>query len=452
MNEAMLFPIEPIKAEYSNPNLRCEIEELELRYHFEDLTARYRHLVNFSTNFELPFHRWARYREGYSANLVSSIIQESGISAARHMVVDPMCGSGTTAVAANAMGFDAIGLDVNPFSIELASSKQVRLSKGEVESARRWLKKLSIVENSETGVSKPDVAKFFQEGRYDQLLAILNGIHTVRQESLRIILRMAWICILEDCSDRKKDGNGLATRPSPVKCVVKRFKDQASLMLEDLENPTPLNKATSSLQCTSAYDLKKAVASSGINKKVGLVVFSPPYANSFNYFESYKMELLAGGYCQTRNDIYEMSKNAVRSFRMVVRDSVQGGLPILDLLVEEIEAALPRKEAATGKRDGRTRIMLDVIKAYFLDMQKVIREVSSVLCESGRCYIVVDQSSYVGVVVPTDLLLARIGELEGFRVLGVQKCRKANTSGQQLREYPYLKHCLRESIVCLEKN
>jgi site-specific DNA-methyltransferase (adenine-specific) len=234
--------------------------------------------------------------------------------------------------------------------------------------------------------------------------------------------------------------------------VVQRFKDQVSLMLEDLENPIPLNRATSSLQCASAYDLKKAVANAGINKKVGLVVFSPPYANSFNYFESYKMELLAGGYCKTRDDIYEMSKNAVRSFRMVVRDSLQGGLPILDLLVEEIEAALPRKEAATGKRDSRTRIMLDVIKAYFLDMQKVIKEVYAVLCKSGRCYIVVDQSSYVGVVVPTDLLLARIGELEGFRVSGVQKCRKANTSGQQLREYPYLKHCLRESIVCLEKN
>jgi hypothetical protein len=452
MNESKLVPIEQIKAEYNNSNLRREIEELELRYHFEDLTARYCNLVNFSTNFELPFHRWARYREGYSANLVTSIIKESGISSAKHIVVDPMCGSGTTAVAANAMGFDAIGLDVNPFSIELASSKQVRLSKGEVESARRWLNKLSIVETSKTGVSGPDVAKFFQEGRYDQLLSILNRIHRVRQENLRIILRMAWMCILEDCSDRKKDGNGLATRPSPVRCVVQRFKDQVSLMLEDLENPIPLNRATSSLQCASAYDLKKAVANAGINKKVGLVVFSPPYANSFNYFESYKMELLAGGYCKTRDDIYEMSKNAVRSFRMVVRDSLQGGLPILDLLVEEIEAALPRKEAATGKRDSRTRIMLDVIKAYFLDMQKVIKEVYAVLCKSGRCYIVVDQSSYVGVVVPTDLLLARIGELEGFRVSGVQKCRKANTSGQQLREYPYLKHCLRESIVCLEKN
>jgi site-specific DNA-methyltransferase (adenine-specific) len=95
--------------------------------------------------------------------------------------------------------------------------------------------------------------------------------------------------------------------------------------------------------------------------------------------------------------------------------------------------------------------MLNVVKAYFVDMQRVLEEISKVLCKGGRCYIVVDQSSYVGVVVPSDLLLARIAEHIGFNVLGVTKCRKANTSGQQLREYSYLKHCLRECIVCLEK-
>jgi hypothetical protein len=450
MNQMTLFPIDNVKAEYHDPILRREVYELEVRFRFEDLCSKYSKLVNFSTNFDLPFHRWARYREGYSANLVSNIIRESEISATKHLVVDPMCGSGTTVIAANAMGFDAIGLDVNPFSIELAGSKQIRLSADEIESTRKWLSKLEITKGSDQPDCKLDVAKFFKKSRYSELLQIKYRIQSLRREKLKKLLRVAWLCILEDCSDRKKDGNGLATRPSPVSCVVRRFKEQVAIMLEDLSNPQFVNGAAS-FQCNSAYYLKDAVAAAGIPKKVGLVVFSPPYANSFNYFESYKMELLAGDFCPDRNGIYEMSKNAVRSFRMVVRDSIDGGLPILDLLVKEIENALPRKESATGKRDGRTRIMLNVIKAYFIDMHKVIRAIASVLCKSGRCYIVVDQSSYVGVVVPTDLLLARIGEMEGLKVLSVQKCRKANTSGQQLREYPYLKHCLRESIVCLEK-
>jgi hypothetical protein len=69
----------------------------------------------------------------------------------------------------------------------------------------------------------------------------------------------------------------------------------------------------------------------------------------------------------------------------------------------------------------------------------------------STCHIVVDQSSYLGVVVPTDILLADIAQQQGLVVDRLIRCRRANTSGQQLNDYPYLKTILRESIVSIIK-
>ena len=66
-------------------------------------------------------------------------------------------------------------------------------------------------------------------------------------------------------------------------------------------------------------------------------------------------------------------------------------------------------------------------------------------------HIVVDQSAYVGIPIPTDLIFGKIGEEIGFTIDSISVCRKANTSGQQLKKFPFLKNLLRESIVNLRK-
>lgn len=92
-----------------------------------------------------------------------------------------------------------------------------------------------------------------------------------------------------------------------------------------------------------------------------------------------------------------------------------------------------------------------MIRGYFSDMREIIKQCSLTLSSGKKTYIVVDQSAYCGKIVPTDLLLAYFGELEGFEVGKIIECRKARTSTQQLNKYPYLKTTLRESIVVLIK-
>src|SRR5690606_14997918 len=153
----------------------------------------------------------------------------------------------------------------------------------------------------------------------------------------------------------------------------------------------------------------------------------------------------------TMKNLPRFRESLVRNYRLSNRHYVQPKLEIVSLLADEILQKVPEKEKRTGVRDGRTRLVPNMLFAYFDDMHNVIESCYRNLVKGGTMHIVVDQSSYIGVPIPTDTILSHIGEQCGFRILSVIKCRRAATSGQQLAEFPYLKSTLRESIVSFEK-
>ena len=148
----------------------------------------------------------------------------------------------------------------------------------------------------------------------------------------------------------------------------------------------------------------------------------------------------------------EYSEKAVTSFISSPQLRQSPELKMVDRLASEIESAIPEKEQRTGKKDSRTRKVPNMIRGYFSDMKDVLEECFALLDLGGTCSIVVDQSVYLGKIVPTDLLLANIGESLGFRIEKIVICREAKTSGQQYQLFPYLKGALRESIVILKKD
>ena len=70
---------------------------------------------------------------------------------------------------------------------------------------------------------------------------------------------------------------------------------------------------------------------------------------------------------------------------------------------------------------------------------------------NGFVGIVVGNSAYSDVIIPTDILIARIAEEVGFKIKNIFVTRHLTTSSQQKQNLEYLKKYLRESIVLLEK-
>ena len=92
-----------------------------------------------------------------------------------------------------------------------------------------------------------------------------------------------------------------------------------------------------------------------------------------------------------------------------------------------------------------------MLNGYFADMEEALRQIYYSLKNKGHCAIVVSNSAYAGIVIPTDVFLAMIAEKIGFKVQEIAVERLIITSSQQYKKTEHVRKYLRESIVKLEK-
>ena len=423
------------------------IETQKIDYQYSN---DYCNLINFSTNKDVPFHGWLKYREGYAGSLVSKLMSLGHVSKGE-MVVDPFCGSGTTSIVAKDNGCIGYGCDINPMSSFITSVKLTNYSIKELDNVLENVEKINL--NAYDLEKYISLERYFDKEIFIDLCKIKYWIDTIKTKSVHDILLVAFICIVEECSNRKKDGNGLKIHHTKINNVEKCFKEKLFSIVTDLKSKNIKNN--NEFDGYSLVDSATTFADSCIEKikslkcNVGAVIFSPPYANSFDYLETYKLELVFGGFVEGIKGLNELRKKALRSFVGV--KSTENPDHYVSLLSNEIYEAIPLKEAKTGKVDSRTRKVPNMINGYFYDMEQVLIQCEKILNKGKHVYIVVDQSAYLGKIVPTDLLLGYLGEKHNFAIEYILKTKNANTSAQQLKEFPYLKGNLRGAILSLVK-
>lgn len=430
------------------------ISDLESKYNIVDEEGFFKNLVNPSLNKSKPYYGWARYREAYSGELVKELIRRSSLDSKKHFIYDPMSGSGSTLLGAMELHFDSVGNDVNPYAVDISNAKLFQYKVASLKIVEKFIETNHIPDIKGKPYFKKSVSHchhYFNESHAKSLQKIIDQIALIQNGDARKLLTAIWLIGLEDCSNRKKDGNGLATRTTKVINVWNHFQIAVINVLNDLRShPLPVGPISVTVK-DSAFYASKIVENftNKIGKKLGAIIFSPPYANSFDYFESYKLELLCGYY--TPAELIEARKTAIRSFRKGYGYNLVSTNKNIKILCEEILSRIPAKEQKNGVVDNRSRLVPNLLVGYFEDMNKTLAEFSKSMPRGSYCYIVVDQSAYLGVIVPSDLLLAELATENGLKVEKLIKCRSAKTSAQQLKEYPYLRTMLRESIVVLRK-
>jgi hypothetical protein len=440
---------------YSNPSLVGRINEIERAVEIFDEQRGFGSLIDTSTSQMSPYDRWARYREAYSGRLVKELIRRMDLAPSKHFVLDPMCGSGSTLVASAQMGFDCLGSDVIPYSVDLSNAKTASYTTEAVNQIEAFLNApiSGQVQRMPTSWKTMDECRrYFRQENLQELSSIRDAIEAVSSRTARQLLFVAWLTILEDSSDRRKEGNGLATRRTRVQNVWSHFCRRVKAFLNDIRNHPLPSTVTAIARKASALEARSLVSDfeKKTGKQLGAVIFSPPYANSFDYFESYKLELLAGYYDSAH--LVEARKDAIRNYRKGYRHQLTTKDELVRMLCEEVRARIPAKEAAMGRTDNRSRLVPNLLVGYFDDMERVLLELYGCMPSGSYCHIVVSQSSYLGVIIPTDLVLANAAMRLGFQVTQLIDCGKATTSAQQLRQFSYLTTMLRESILSLRKS
>ena len=272
-------------------------------------------------------------------------------------------------------------------------------------------------------------------------------IFKIANTKVRDLFFLGWLSILEEVSHHRKAGNGLKIRKE-IKGISRdlhfaktTFNNKLLEILEDLPYAIDISKGVKDPVILE----QSALTLSGVIKKSSIkaVIFSPPYVNCFDYTEIYKVELWMGGFVNEYSDLKELRQKGIRSHLngfLKNTNRIKKSIPELDSVI-----------AGLNKCELWDKRIPSMVSSYFDDMFEVLDQIYIALKKSGYCAIVVSNSAYGGIVVPTDLLFSAYAKKIGFEVIKIEVARFIITSSQQFKKTENVKNYLRESIIHLKK-
>ena len=443
------------------PNLQLEqlkvFEKLEAGLPFINATS-FKNDVHFQYAYLTPVQRWFPYREGYSTRLVNAFIKELNISG---VVFDPFSGSGTTLLSARHANLKSYGIDVNPISTLVAKVENEVYDNKSIEVLKREIKAVvSLLHSDEVFETPFHLAyKVFNYDILQALLQFKSHIKRIRNLKVRNIFTIAWLSIIEAVSNIKKEGNGIKYKnrkrtkngyvnidrndweksvfpENKFNFVKNKLVKNLKTILSDIEEKYGSNKKQPIIFNGSCLEFDKM-----FSDEIEFTFFSPPYCNCFDYFEIHKVELWLGDYVRSQKELRQLRNIGFRS-----NTNSLSHKPIA-YKNENLEALITLFDI----NKLWSKKIPNVVRGYFDDMHTLLCKLYQQTVKGGYVGIVIGNSAYTGVIIPSDVLIANIAKAIGFEVENVFVTRHLTTSSQQKQKLEYLKKHLRESIVLLKK-
>jgi DNA modification methylase len=402
--------------------------------------------IKFAENINAHIHRWAPYVQGFSAAFVQSQFDRYSDVYKSPVILDPFAGCGTVLVQAKLNGFRSYGTELNPLLHFIANAK---LNNWDI--TPQYLKKVYNSLSANRSYHAPGFLKSnnqFNKDVLQNLEQLRGGIEglpedTEKQKKTKDLIKVAFSSILIDCSNLKRS-------PCLGYCDKKVYKTTPFVLLDQKINQMADDLALIHSDYPECIDVNSIVFLANAmtfdhERLFDLVITSPPYMNGMDYVINYKIEMGWLGFADTQEQLKSIKNN------MVVCDNVSKGL-IKDFSTNDGTYSNDwiddiKRDIAAGieKRGNYRRLdMPHIVHKYFDDMFKVMSRVYSSMSGNGRFVLVVGDSLIADVYVPTDLLIAKMGQDIGFTVERIEKARERRSG--QVRSYK-----LRETIITLHK-
>ena len=425
-------------------------------YKFIDCTEKYHSVMQFDKNKNVFVHRWYPFVEGYSKEFIEDILNE--LPFAPTCALEPFCGSGTTPVELQNHGIKCYSFEVSPFMHLLSTVKlgrkynvetfahYVKAVTNKMSRTSRNIRKIETLPFGDTIVKREHSRKWnFHDTAIDGILDIRHAIRTIiDNDDYKNLFTIALASIIVQASNMFRNGKclsykkGWETRIFNRKEIHNFFLDKLnSIFAEDIriisqENPTVHNSEICYLG-----DVRKYIQHVP-DGEIDLIITSPPYLNSRDYTDIYMLELKVLQLINSHEELRALRKNTLRSHVQVPYERIT---PIDNGRLKACLSEMSNNTSKTWNSD-----IINMICAYFEDMQFLFSAFSKKMQKGGVIYFNVANSAYYGVEVPVDYIIADIAESCGFRVREIRKARDLKTSPQQSDKIGKL----RESVIVID--
>ena len=420
------------------------------------LTQRFSSLVE--EHFELshsvgsrsrdePLHRLIPFKEAFSPHLVRSILDHLGVREGK--LLDPFVGAGTSLLVAAERGMAGVGVDVLPFAA-FASNTLLKVCSVDWAKVKRQIARIEAADTIDIG-SFPDFPIrdwAFTPAALAELTGLHHAISRCHAGIERDVLLLAFLCVVERCSQATKDGTSLRRRPQADgrrgRYQTRRTREQVRTAFLDC---IAALEADSSHQ-RAAVPGSRAIVGDGrtLPKLLGVEqfsvsIFSPPYPNRYDYSANYQLEL-GFGFVRSRDELKALRRAQLRSHLEAPWPDAR--TIESDALDEFLAALLDAK-----RRGDETGRVFKMVAGYFEDMAVVLAGLSSCMRDGAPVAIVVGTQVFAGQELPTDLLVAEIAQSSGFAVKGLWIARKKGVAVQQRARFKAVPTS-RETVLLLE--
>ncbi|MCR4317639.1 MAG: hypothetical protein NUW37_14965 [Planctomycetes bacterium] len=355
-------------------------EELELEarkefQHIDELAS----LVIARDRGSEPFHRLFPYRQGFSPELVRVFLNQA--QPASGTILDPFSGGGTTAIECAREGAPALGFDVVPALLFIASS-------------------------------------LFE----DEIPALPDDLADTSFRNLCLRLKHpAHVAMALCCAARTVTGEGREKQAdsSPLEML----RAQMAMLFEDRSRERL--RGGFFVQA----DARELPLADGC---VGGILTSPPYIAKYDY-EVVTKKISA---------LYADLGGGRSGFQIAGGKRLKAPPPRRKCheAAEEAIAELAGKSGAKGS---------GMIRAYFLDVERMIAECARVLADEAPMWMVIAGADVCGVYIPSDLIAKDIAITRGLHLEALCHVRHLRHSGKILGSIENA--APRESLICLRK-
>jgi site-specific DNA-methyltransferase (cytosine-N4-specific) len=479
---------------FSANNFGEQSARMSLEQKLIDITIVSNDFNRQSVSYQLSkndcLHRWLKYKEGFSAELVKKLLKEFEIKAG-DTVLDPFSGSGTTNLVCKMQGINSIGFDILPMSRIAIEAKQsvYKYDLTEIKQLISDIENLSILSNYNKRTLYINITNGAYPENTEKEIAFFTEWNENSNYS-KFAKNLVTLCILnslEKVSYTAKDGQFLRwdyrskkmresaeyrERNGKAPLVIRLDKGNLPTLKQSLldelnsvfQDITTIQRGTktaeSDLQFIEGnvlYELPKYEDSflSG-------VITSPPYCNRYDYTRTYALELAYLG----------ITDEKIKKLRQELLSCTVENKPKIDYIRENYEKLGKKKDfekilkiieqnttlaevnQSLKKRskngDINNKGVLRMVDGYFTELCFIYAELFR-LCKSGaKVAFVNDNVRYGGEVISVDYLSTELAEQIGFKPVKVYslKQQKGNSS-QQMAKFGRV--ALRKSITVWEK-
>ena len=382
----------------------------------------------FLDNMKLPVHRWFRYSAGFSAEWVSAEVNrfDNGIN-----VFDPFAGCGTTLLAAEAAGANAIGQEAHPFVFRVGQAKL--LWNSDIQKFTELSER--IIARAESSKAERAVHKLLSKCYEESALANIQSLHQalVEFEARGPAWSLCWLAFVAILRITSHVGTAqwqylLPNKSkSRVSSPFKAYQVMCMLMTSDMH----FVQSQGHLQ-TAALVLedcrKEGLVPDGW---ADLVISSPPYINNYDYADATRLEMTVLGEIDKWGDLQsKVRTNLIRSCTQHVAPYSKDFSALLEtseLLplrsqMEKVVTALSLEKLSHGGKKNYDSMVVH----YFFDMAAVWHQLRRIARPGSQvCFVVGDSAPY-GVHVPVERWHGQLALAAGFSSFEFKKIRDRN--------------------------